>query len=342
MAIGKLPRVRLGEFPTPMQPLENLSRVLGGPRLFIKRDDLSGLGLGGNKLRKLEFALADARAQGATALLTVGGVQSNHTRLTIAAGNRLGLKTFLLLRGEKPDRASGNLLIDEILGAEEIRFVPGLVQVTREKVSPAIEEAVGAWLEELRGKGERPYYIPNGCAPLHGAIGYAGCVLEMVEQLRDADCTADAVVAACGTSSTQTGLIVGAALFAHGELNVHGISVAGSAADLVHRITGQLRDAWKALDLPSPPPEDRIIVHDAFVGEGYGLPTEGMREAVRLVARAEGIVLDPVYTGKAMAGLIDLIRTGRFRSDAVVVFLHTGGAPGLFAKEHEGTFSSQS
>jgi L-cysteate sulfo-lyase len=334
MQISKLPRVRLGEFPTPLQPLTNLSHALGGPRLFIKRDDLSGLGLGGNKLRKLEFALADAVERGATSVLTVGGVQSNHTRLTTAAANRLGLKTYLLLRGEKPDRATGNLLIDEILGAREIRFVPGLVQVTREKVSPAIDDAVRTWLEALQRQGETPYYIPNGCSAFHGAVGYAGCVLEIVEQLRALQDAPDAIVAACGTSSTQTGLIVGSALHTHNEVAVHGISVAGSSDDLEHRIAGQLREAWDTLGLAPPIPEDRILVHDVYVGEGYGRPTDAMREAVLLLARTEGIVLDPVYTGKAMAGLIDLVRSGHFGKRDAVVFLHTGGAPGLFAAEH--------
>jgi len=341
MQIGKLPRVRLGEFPTPLQRLENLSRALGGPQLYIKRDDLSGLGLGGNKLRKLEYALAEARQEGATALITSGAIQSNHVRLTAAAGNRIGLKTYLVLRGEKPDRPAGNLLIDELLGVEEIRYVPGGASAKESKDASWAwdEQEVSQLLERLRRTGETPYYIPNGCRALHGALGYSGCILEIIQQLHERGTAADAVVTACGTTSTQTGLILGATLYGRGDIDVLGISVAASRDVLVQRITDGLKEACAVLEIGHPWADEQIIIHDGYIGEGYGQPTDAMIDAVRLVARTEGIVLDPVYTGKAMAGLIDLIRKGDLSKDDVVVFLHTGGAPGLFAPEQAAAFS---
>jgi len=331
MQIGRFPRIPLGEFPTPLQRLERLTRALGGPQLFLKRDDLSGLGLGGNKLRKLEYALAEAAAGGATALLTAGGIQSNHVRLTIAAGCRLGLKTYAVLKGDAPKRATGNLLIDRMLGVAGIRYVRGSVRVTRDQSMSAVEEEVARWSAELAAAGEVPYFIPNGCRPLHGALGYAGCVLEIVRQLRDQELAPDVLVTACGTSSTQTGLLLGASLYTQDEAEVIGISVSGCREDLVSRIARQLHEAWEALSLTVPLREERILIHDEYVGEGYGIPTPGMVDAVRLLARTEGIVLDPVYTGKALAGLVDLIDRGRFSADQAVVLIHTGGVPGLFA-----------
>jgi D-cysteine desulfhydrase family pyridoxal phosphate-dependent enzyme len=335
-----VPRVRLGEFPTPLHPLDNLARVLGGPRLFLKRDDLTGLGLGGNKLRKLEYALAEAKACGATVLITTGATQSNHVRLTAAAGNRVGLKTYLVLRGEEPNAATGNLLIDRILGVEGIRFVGGAIDVDKKVDADAVLMAVNELTEALVDAGETPYYIPNGCRALHGALGYSGCVLEIIQQLHARGTAADAIVSACGTTSTQTGLILGATLYGRGAIDVIGISVAGTREVLVQRIANALAEASAFLGLEPLQADDRIVVDDRYIGTGYGKPTPAMIDAVRLVARTEGIILDPVYTGKAMAGLIDKIREGRYGKDDVVVFLHTGGVPGLFAEVQAAAFSA--
>ena len=339
MQIGKLDRVPLAALPTPIQELKNLSTHLGGPRLLLKRDDLTGLGLGGNKLRKLEYAMAEARACGATTIITIGGPQSNHVRLTTAAANRLGLKTILVLRGEEPPCATGNLLVDKILGPAEIHFVGadgypsknGLDRIADEKASQ-----IAARLEE---DGETPYIIPNGCKAIHGAFGYAGCVLETAMQLRAMELAADAIVCAVGTSSTLTGLILGAGLYAQGEIDVIGISVAGQADAVAARIAGQLDEAVERLELDLQIPESAIEILDDYVGAGYGVATDAMVEAVRLTAQLEGIVLDPVYTGKAMSGLIDLIRKGRFGDRDVVLLLHTGGIPGLFADTQNETFA---
>jgi len=338
MQIGQFERIRLGDFPTPLEELTRLREQIGGPRLFIKRDDLSGLGLGGNKLRKLEFAMAEALAERATTVVTIGGLQSNHVRLTAAAANRLGLKTVLVLRGDEPPQSSGNLLIDGILGVEEVHFVGSSgfpPKHGRDEIAdPAVEEIVG----KLRASGERPFVIPNGCRSLHGAFAYADCVFELIGQCADLGVAPDAIVTAVGTSGTQTGLLLGSHLYAGGEIDVLGISVANDRPALTARVARQLDEVLDVLERTASIPRGAIHILDEYVGPGYGRPTEAMVEAVHLVARTEGILLDPVYTGKAMAGLIDRIRSGGFREDEVVVFLHTGGVPGLFADEQAAVF----
>jgi len=341
MQIGEIDRVRIGTFPTPLQELENLGRHLGGPRIFIKRDDLTGLGLGGNKLRKLEYAMAEAQAVGATTIITIGGPQSNHVRLTTAAANRLGLRTILVLRGEEPPRPSGNLLIDRILGAAEIHFVGADGFPNKSELDRIADDKAEEIAERVRAEGEVPYVIPNGCKAIHGALGYAGCVLEIVTQLHAQDAAPTAIVAAIGTSSTYTGLVLGSHLYTQGAARAHGISVVSTPVDgLVSRIVGQIDEACRDLAIDPPVPPDAVCVYGDYVGEGYGIPTDAMHDAVFLTARSEGIVLDPVYTGKAMSGLIDLVRRGTFTSDDVVVFLHTGGVPGLFADAQVDAFAS--
>jgi len=339
MQIGNVERVSLGIFPTPLVELRNLSERLGGPRIFMKRDDMTGLGLGGNKLRKLEYALAEARKSGATTVITVGGVQSNHVRLTAAACNRLGLETILVLRGEEPETVTGNLLIDRILGVKEIHFVGGDGYPPKGEIDRLADEKASQIADRLRKEGKVPYFIPNGCRAIHGSLGYAGCVLEIVSQLRERGLAPNAIVTASGTSSTQTGLILGSYLYGGGEIDVLGVSVAIDRTTLTERISRQLDGACANLDIGITIPKDAVRVLDDHIGAGYGLPTEGMREALLLVARTEGIVLDPVYTGKGMAGLIDLIRNGRFHREDTVVFVHTGGTPGLFADSQAGTFA---
>ncbi len=340
MQIGRLDRVPLGTFPTPIQELKRLGERLGGPRLFIKRDDLTGLGLGGNKLRKLEYAMAEARALGATTIITIGGPQSNHVRLTTAAANRLGLKTILVLRGDEPARATGNLLIDRILGAAEIHFVGADGYPSKGELDRIADEKAAQIAARLEASGETPYVVPNGCKAIHGAFGYAGCALETVTQLRAMHLAPDAIVAAVGTSSTLTGLILGSHLYAQGEIDVIGISVANPTDAVTARVAAQLDEAVERLELDLAIPGSSIEILDDYVGPGYGIPTDAMKEAVLLTARSEGIVLDPVYTGKAMSGLIDLIRKGRFTEGDVVVLLHTGGVPGLFADSQIEAFQS--
>jgi len=340
MQLGTIKRVCLGLFPTPLEELKALSRRLGGPRIFMKRDDLDGLGLGGNKLRKLEYAMADALAQGATCVITTGAVQSNHCRLVVAAANKLGLKAYLVLAGEEPDLATGNLLLDRILGAAGIHFVSksSTYSDAKEEEDP-VEQKVQELEAELKARGEVPYYIPNGCKPLHGALGYAGCVREVVDQLFQLELAPDYFVTACGSTSTQTGLILGSQLYCQGMAKVVGISISRKKKQLIEKIENSLAEAYDFLGLEGKVTQD-VIVYDEYVGEGYGLPTPAMKEAVELVARTEGIILDPVYTGKAMAGLIDLVRKGYFRNEDTIVFVHTGGIPGLFASEQMAFFQS--
>ena len=338
MQLGGIPRLQLGEFPTPLQELKNLARELGGPRIFVKRDDQTGLGLGGNKLRKLEYALAEAVAQGATAVITVGGPQSNHLRLTTAACNKLGLKTILVIRGKMPEEPSGNLLIDHILGPSEIHYVGADGFPSKGELDHVGDEKAEEIAARLRSEGEVPYFIPNGCRGIHGAMGYAGCVLELAGQFRDRQLAPTVVFSAIGTSSTHTGLILGAHLFTQDQLDIVGISVANASDVVIERVVRQLDEAAEVLELKTRIPREAIVVLDQYVGAGYGIPTAAMKEAVLLTARTEGVLLDPVYTGKAMSGLIDRVRAGDYTKDDVVVLLHTGGTPALFADAQINTF----
>ncbi len=332
MQIGHVERTKLALLPSPLQELPALSRALAGPRVFVKRDDLTGLALGGNKLRKLEYAMAEARRSSATCVITSGAVQSNHCRLTVAACRVVGLPCHLVLGGSPPDQPGGNLLLDGVLGAASVRFVP---RTPAQKDPPSrpgpVQHAVDLLRAELEERGERPYVIPNGCRSLHGALGYAPCVREIGCQLHERNLAPDWVVTACGTASTQCGLILGSELYCGGEARVLGISVSRAGDVLARRIAEGLDEAYAFLGRLEP--EHEITIHDAYVGPGYGLPTPEMLEAVHLAARLEGLILDPVYTGKAMAGMVDLARQGLFRRGEVVVFLHTGGIPGLFAPE---------
>ena len=339
MQVGHIPRVRLGLFPTPLQELTRLSQALGGPRLFLKRDDLNGLGLGGNKLRKLEYAFAEAQSLGATAVITIGGIQSNHVRLTAAAANRLGMKSVLILRGAKPEASSGNLLIDEILGPSEIHFVGGDGYPPAGKQDSIADGKAEEVARRLRSEGETPYIIPNGCKAFHGALGYSGCVLETMAQLRELDLAPTAFVATVGTTSMLTGLLLGAHLHAGGEPDVIGVSVVSTSAEaLAERIAKGLDEAVETLGLKIRIPRSDIIVLGDYVGEGYAIPSEAMKEAVLRLARTEGIVMDPVYNGKTLTGLLDLVAGNRFTRDDVVVMVHSGGVPGLFAETQVETF----
>ncbi len=337
MQIGKVERKELAMLPTPLQEMKAMSRELGGPRLFVKRDDLTGLALGGNKLRKLEYAMADAEREGATCVITSGAVQSNHCRLTVGACRLLGLPCHLVLAGDEPDLPTGNLLVDSLLGAASVRFIPRTAEQKEPPAGPTpVRKAVDELHAELEAEGERPYVVPNGCRALHGALGYAACVREIAVQLHAINTAPDWIVTACGTSSTQGGLVLGSELYCGGEARVVGISVSRSDDPLKRRISEGLDEAYAFLGRLEP--EHDIVVYDEYVGPGYALATPEMVEAVELAARLEGLILDPVYTGKAMAGLIDLVRRGTFRSDDVVVFVHTGGIPGLFALEQAGAF----
>ncbi|MGO8694419.1 MAG: D-cysteine desulfhydrase family protein [Rectinemataceae bacterium] len=315
-------RVALGFFPTPISVLSGLSEALGGPRILMKRDDLTGLALGGNKVRKLEYLVADALARGCDCLVTGGAAQSNHCRQTAAAAAARGLGCHLALAGEAPDLPAGNLLLDMLLGA---RIHWSGEQRKGERI-PAIEA-------ELRSKGRRPYVIPYGGSNRVGALGFVEAVRELNLQLASSGEKPDAIVFASSSGGTHAGLIVGARLHKL-RCSLVGISIdkgeagEGPFAERVLELAGETASAVAPGEHFSP--EDVLLKSD-YVGGGYGVVGEPERRAVRLMAEKEGILLDPVYTGRAFGALMDLIRKGEFTRGQTVLFWHTGGAPALFS-----------
>lgn len=322
----RFPRVRLSHLPTPIEPMERLSALLGGPRLFIKRDDCTGLATGGNKARKLEFLVGEALKQNADMLVTQGAVQSNHVRQTAAAACRFGLKSHALLERRVPKVAAayeetGNVLLDKMFGST-LEFRPPGLDMNAEAMAAT---------ERLRAEGHRPYFIPGGGSNAIGALGYAACAQEILGQCQEGKLSFQWLVTPTGSTGTHAGLIAG--LHALGsELPVMGISVRQKKERQVGAVHA-LAQATAALLEAAPVPASRTLVDDAYVGEGYGIPAASTLEAIALTARTEGILLDPVYTGKGMAGLIGLVRQGFFKPTDNVLFLHTGGSTALFAYE---------
>lgn len=329
MHLARFPRRRYTEGRTPLQPLPHLTEKLGGPSLFVKRDDLLGLAGGGNKTRKLEFVVADALEEGADTLITCGSVQSNHCRLTLAAAIREGLRCQLVLEERVPDSydpdASGNNFLYRLLGVERIEVVPG---------GADLQAAMAGLADELADQGRKAYVIPGGASTPLGALGYVACAEEILAQTFEAGLRVDHVVCASGSGGTHAGLLVGL-LGNNADIPVTGISVRHPREEQEESILELARETAEFLGVGTEIPEDAVVVRDDYVGPGYSLPTEEMVEAVRLLARVEGLLLDPVYTGKTMAGLLDLTEMGRFDPDENVLFLHTGGAPSLFAYRDE-------
>ncbi len=314
-----LPTFHLAQLPTPLHALSRFSRRLGAQvEIWVKRDDLTGRGMGGNKLRKLEFLVADALAKGATDLVTTGAGQSNHCRQTAAAAAFAGLGCHLALRGGPDDRPGGNLLLDRLFGAE--------LHWSGSAETAGLMAEVAA---ELEARGRRPYVIPLGGSTPLGAAGYAFAWLEMMRQAQDMDVEFDAVVFATSSGGTQAGLSVGAGESGwSGEL--HGISVDHKVPRLAETTENLTHATATLLDVEHPHP---VIMHDDYLGEGYGVVGEPEREAISMLARSEGLLVDPVYTGRALAGLIDLTRKGALKGR--VLFWHTGGLPALFAYEKD-------
>ncbi len=317
--LNTLPRTSLGFFPTPIHPLPNLSARLGGPALWIKRDDQTGLATGGNKTRKLEFLVADALQQRADTLITVGAPQSNHARQTAAAAARAGLKSVLVLRGAAPADRTGNILLDDLIGAE----------ILWAGMRPLDEVAAEA-AEELSARGQRPYVIPLGGSNPIGAAGYVAAMLEFVEQAKASGVGFDAILFATSSGGTQSGLALGAKLGSFSG-RVLGISVDHRADHLVPLLVDLANATAQHIRAAITFNLQDFEVNDHYLGGGYAVMDEPERDAIRLCAQTEGLLVDPVYTGRAMAGLIDLIRTGEFNSGQNVLFWHTGGTPALFA-----------
>ena len=321
-------RVTIAHLPTPLEELEVLTAELGGPRILIKRDDQTGLAFGGNKARKLDYIMADARAKGADVIITWAGLQSNWCRQTAAAAAMMGMRSILLLsrRDDSPVVIDGNLLLDAILGAEA-RILP----LGTDPVEVAQQIA-----EEERAAGNTPYVVGVGGSstgfdmeePL-GAMGYVTALIETHNQAEERGVVPDYVVIPTESGGTQAGLVVAAAALRAGT-KIIGISVSGSADAIRRNVARIASETADALGLRLAFSPEDIIVFDDYVGEGYGILNEPTADAIQRVARGEGILLDPVYTGKAMSGLIDLVETGYFDSDDVVVFVHTGGTPAIF------------
>ena len=328
MDLSRFPRRTYTAGPTPIQRLDAFSRALGpgAPTVHIKRDDLLGLAGGGNKTRKLEFLVADALAQGADTLLTCGGVQSNHCRLTLSAAAREGLACRLVLEemepGEYRPDGPGNVQLFHLLGAEKIITVAH---------GSDMDAALAAAAAEAAAQGRRPYVIPLGGSNPLGALGYVACAQELLAQAREAGLAFQHVLLATGSAGTLAGLVLGLEGSPR-PIPVTGISVSRARAEGEAMAWKLVRASAALLGLDPQRPLGPMEVLDDYVGAGYTRPTPAMLEAVALLARTEGILLDPTYTGKAMAGLIDLARRGRFRQGEDVLFLHTGGAPGLFAR----------
>jgi L-cysteate sulfo-lyase len=322
MKIESRARFRLAQLPTPIEELKSLSRELGGPELLIKRDDQTGLALGGNKTRKLEFLVGQALEQGADTLVTAGAAQSNHCRQTAAAAARAGLRCELLLNGTKPELPNGNLLLDELLGAR-IHWVQRSEREAKLSQIP----------DELRKQGGKPYVIPVGGSNGVGATGYVLAMTELAEQLNGLNRRINHVVFASSSGGTQAGIVVGAKVTNfNGKL--HGVSIdqdEANSATYECELANIANETAKYVGFDAQFAAGDFTVAYDYLGGGYGIVSDLEREAIRLLASREGIVLDPVYTGRAMGALLDLIRKKAFRSDETVLFWHTGGAPALFA-----------
>jgi len=317
-----LRRHPLGFFPTPLVQLPRLTRELGGPPIWMKRDDQTGLALGGNKTRKLEYLLGDALARGADTLVTGGAAQSNHCRQTAAAAAACGLDCHLVLGGEPPATPAGNLLLDELLGAR----LHWAGEHRKGEDLPRVADA-------LRAAGRRPCIIPYGGSNEIGAMGFVEAVRELGAQVQDTGVRFGTVVFASSSAGTQAGLLVGRHAYAY-EFEILGIQVDKEGLDetpLAIRVRDLAQGTATGLGLGVRFDLDEVRLDARFTGAGYGIVGAPEREAIRLVARTEGILLDPVYTGRAMAGLIELVRVGALPSSAPVLFWHTGGAPALFA-----------
>lgn len=322
MRLDDLPRVHLAELPTALEESPRLAKAIGIERLLIKRDDLTGLALGGNKARKLEFLMAEAQAKGADVVITCGGGQSNHARMTAAAARKIGMDVILFLDDPMPPVFGGNLLLDVILGAE-IRFL-GTVPY------PEVEKAMAEEAAKLTSQGRTSYVIPVGGSTPLGAMGYVNAIREVAGQLKQFGAEGVDIVIALGSAGTIAGVVVGCYLFLP-DASPIGISVSRPAAKARARAEMIANEAAKLIGIGHEPEVHRLRVFDEYIGEGYAVPTSEGIEAILMAARTEGLILDPVYTGKAMAGLIDLARKKEIGVGRPVLFWHTGGAGGLFA-----------
>lgn len=328
MHLSRFPRIRLAHLPTPLEPMPRLSALLGGPEIWIKRDDCTGLSTGGNKTRKLEFLMAEAVAQKADIVLTQGATQSNHARQTAAAAAKLGMDCHILLEDRtgfnQPNyRTNGNVLLDVLHGATLEHRSQGL-DMNAEMMAVA---------EDFRARGRNPYAIVGGGSNPTGALGYANCALELLGQMVDRGISFDHMVTATGSTGTQAGLIVGLKAL-NAQLPLLGISVRAPKDAQEANVFKLAQETEEKLGVQGAVARGDVVANSDYVGQGYGIPAESTLEAINIFARTEAILLDPVYSGKGAAGLIDLCRKGHFKKGQKIVFLHTGGAIGLTGYTH--------
>lgn len=320
---NQIPRVDISNSPTPLEKLPRLSNELGC-HLFVKRDDCTGLAGGGNKARKLEYLIADAQKKGADTLVTVGGFQSNHARQTAAAAAKFGFGCELVLNDvegtPKTDYYNnGNMLLDHLLGAN-IHTVPA---------NEERQAYVDALLLELKKKGRKPYFVPLGGSSVIGCLGYVSCAHEILQQLNSQEIKIDQIILATGSAGTQAGLLAGL-IAANSNIRVLGVSIMRPNNEQTHLVEHLLRETLEYLGIDPDLAKEKVFVNDSYYGKGYGITTPEMLTAVKRCAQREGVLLDPVYTGKAMSGLIDLCEKGEIPAGSTQLFLHTGGSQGLY------------
>ncbi len=322
--LAKFPRIALGHFPTTLEPMDRLSEELGGPRFWVKRDDCTGLSTGGNKTRKLEYLMADARQKGADTIITQGATQSNHARQTAAASAKLGMACHILLEDRTGSNdgnyiMNGNVLLDRLHGAT----------VSKRSGGADMNAEMETLAEKLRDDGKVPYVIPGGGSNVIGALGYVNCARELVQQSMDTGLEIDALVHATGSSGTQAGLVAGLAAI-QSDIHLLGIGVRAPQEKQEAMVFDLAQRTSAHLGAPGEIARSAVRANCNYVGPGYGMPTDGMVAALKLLAQTEGLLFDPVYSGKGLDGLIDLTRKGYFDGMNNVVFLHTGGSAALF------------
>ena len=331
MHLARFPRIFLAHLPTPLERLERLTKELNGPEIWIKRDDCTGLSTGGNKTRKLEFLMAEAEVQGADTIITQGATQSNHARQTAAFAAKLGLACHILLEdrtgsNDQNYNLNGNVLLDHLHGATTSRRAGGADMAAE----------MEALADQLRANGRRPYIIPGGGSNPTGALGYVNCAFELLSQANDRGLVIDKIVTATGSAGTQAGLITGLKAL-NARIQLLGIGVRAPKEKQEESVFALAQRTAEKLGCPGVVAREDVVANCDYVGQGYGIPRADTLEAIRMFAQLEGILLDPVYSGKGAAGLIDLIRKGRLTRGQRVVFLHTGGAAGLFG--YDATFA---
>ncbi len=325
MHLARFPRVSLAHLPTPLEHLPRLSSALGGPDIYIKRDDCTGLATGGNKTRKLEYSIGEAVSLGADTIVTVGAVQSNHVRQTAAAACKLGLKCEILLENRVADASedylhSGNVFLDRLYGANIREYDKGT----------DFNAEMDVVAEGVRQAGGKPYIVPGGASNVVGALGYVNCAAELLTQANDTGLVIDHIVHATGSAGTQAGLIVGLNAM-HSNIPLLGIGVNLGQEAQEDKVYDLAVDTADYIGAPGIVAREDVIANCDYVGDGYGIPTQSMNDAVLKLARLEGILADPVYSGKGLAGMFDLVNSGFFGSTGNIVFIHTGGSVALFA-----------